>query len=40
MGLFRETRSPAVRLLDKQGVSSDKAADVVAQVSGTEEGGL
>ena len=30
VGLFPETRSPAVRLLDKQGVSSGQVADVVA----------
>jgi len=30
MGLFSETHSPAVRLLDKQGVSSGRASDVVA----------
>jgi ATP-dependent Lon protease len=30
VGLFPETRSPAVRLLDKQGISAARAADVVA----------
>jgi ATP-dependent Lon protease len=35
LGLFPETRSPAVRLLDKQGVSAAQAADVVAHGSGT-----
>jgi ATP-dependent Lon protease len=35
MGLFPETRSPAVRLLDKQGVSPAQAADVVAHSGGT-----
>jgi hypothetical protein len=31
LGLLPETRSPAARLLDKQGVSSAQAADVVAR---------
>jgi ATP-dependent Lon protease len=31
LGLFPETRSPAARLLDKQGVSPARAAEVVAQ---------
>ncbi|HZB53020.1 MAG TPA: LON peptidase substrate-binding domain-containing protein [Reyranella sp.] len=31
VGLFPETRSPAARLLDKQGVSPAQVADVVAQ---------
>jgi ATP-dependent Lon protease len=35
VGLFPETRSPAVRLLDKQGVSSGHAADVVAHSGDT-----
>jgi ATP-dependent Lon protease len=35
VGLFPETRSPAVRLLDKQGVSSGQAADVVAHSGDT-----
>ncbi len=35
IGLFPETRSPAVRLLDKQGVSSGQAADVVARSGST-----
>jgi ATP-dependent Lon protease len=35
MGLFPETRSPAALLLDKQGVSSGQAADVVAHGGGT-----
>jgi ATP-dependent Lon protease len=36
VGLFPETRSPAVRLLDKQGVSLGQAIDVVAHSGGTE----
>jgi ATP-dependent Lon protease len=35
VGLFPETRSPAVRLLDKQGVSSGQVADVVAHSGDT-----
>jgi ATP-dependent Lon protease len=35
MGLFPETRSPAARLLGKQGVSPAQAADVVAHSGGT-----
>lgn len=35
IGLFPETRSPAARLLDKQGVSPAQAADVVAHSDGT-----
>jgi len=35
VGLFPETRSPAARLLDKQGVSPAQAADVVAHRGGT-----
>jgi ATP-dependent Lon protease len=35
MGLFPETRSPAARLLGKQGVSPAQAADVVAHRGGT-----
>ena len=35
IGLFPETRSPAARLLDKQGVSPAQAAGVVAQGGGT-----
>jgi ATP-dependent Lon protease len=31
VGLLAETRSPAVRLLDKQGVSAGQVADVVAR---------
>jgi ATP-dependent Lon protease len=34
LGLFPETRSPAARLLDKQGVSETQAADVVARIGG------
>ena len=34
MGLFPETRSPAARLLDKQGISPAQVADVVAQGGG------
>lgn len=36
LGLFPETRSPAVRLLDKQGVSSGQAVGAVARSGGTE----
>jgi hypothetical protein len=35
MGLLPETRSPAARLLDKQGVSPAQVADVVAHRGGT-----
>jgi ATP-dependent Lon protease len=35
LALFPETRSPAVRLLDKQGVSAARVADVVGQRGGT-----
>jgi ATP-dependent Lon protease len=35
MGLFPETRSPAARLIDKQGISPAQAADVVAHGDGT-----
>jgi ATP-dependent Clp protease ATP-binding subunit ClpA len=35
IGLFRETGSPAARLLGKQGVSPAQAADVVAHSGGT-----
>jgi ATP-dependent Lon protease len=35
LGLFPETRSPAVHLLDKQGVSPARAADIVAHGDGT-----
>jgi ATP-dependent Lon protease len=35
VGLFPETGSPAVRLLDKQGVSSGQVADVVAHSGDT-----
>jgi ATP-dependent Lon protease len=35
MGLFPETRSPAARLLDKQGVSPTQAGDIVAHSGGT-----
>lgn len=35
MGMFPETRSPAVRLLDRQGVSRARAADIVARSGGT-----
>lgn len=35
LGLFPETRSPAARLLDKQGVSLAQAADVVTYGDGT-----
>jgi ATP-dependent Lon protease len=35
VGLFPEARSPAARLLDKQGVSPAQAADVVAHSGGT-----
>jgi hypothetical protein len=31
IGLLPETRSPAARLLDKQGISPAQAADVVAR---------
>jgi ATP-dependent Lon protease len=34
VGLFPESRSPAARLLDKQGVSATAAADVVARSGG------
>jgi ATP-dependent Lon protease len=37
LGLFPETRSPAARLLNKQGISPAQAADVVAQ--GIAKGG-
>ena len=35
IGLFPETSGPAVRLLDKQGVSPARAAGVIAQGGGT-----
>jgi ATP-dependent Lon protease len=35
LGLLPETRSPAARLLDRQGVSAAQAADVIARGDGT-----
>jgi ATP-dependent Lon protease len=36
LGLFPETRSPAVRLLNRQGESSEQAVEIVAHSGGTE----